>query len=136
MDKRLLWMSVLFFVAFVFFAAYVFFNGPINRITRAAEDTTPSLQQSLLFAWPLTVEANGAAETEVTIFVRNNDNKALEEQLVKIATSLGSVSEGQVVTDADGKAIFHVSSDAVGVAQIEAFVDNRRLLRNITVQFE
>lgn len=129
-------MSVLFFVAFALFAGYVFFTGPINRITRAAEDTEPSLQQSLIFAWPLNVEANGNAETEVTVFIRNNDNKALEEQLVKIASSLGTVEEGQVLTDADGKATFHISSDAVGVAEIEAFVDNRRLLRNITVQFE
>lgn len=136
MDKRLLWMSVLFFVAFAVFTGYVFFNGSINRITRAAEDTAPSLQQSLIFAWPLTVEANGNAETEVSVFIRNNDNKALDAQLVKISSSLGTVQEGQILTDAEGKATFHVSSEAVGVAQIEAFVDNRRLLRNITVQFE
>src|SRR5680860_1427475 len=119
MDKRLLWMSILFFVAFVFFAAYVFFNGSTNRITRAAEDTNPSVQQSLIFAWPLTIEANGNAETEVSVFIRNGDNKALDEQLVKIASSLGTVQEGQVLTDTEGKATFHVSSEAVGVAQIE-----------------
>ena len=136
MDKRLLWMSILLIVAFTLFTAYVFFSEPINRIARAAEDTTPSLQQSLVFAWPLSLEANNNAETEVSVFIRNSDNKALAEQQVKISSSIGSVKEGQVLTDTEGKATFHVSSGAAGVAQIEAFVDNRRLLRNITVQFE
>ena len=136
MDKRLLWMSILLIIAFTLFTGYVFFSEPINRIARASEDTTPSLQQSLIFAWPLSLEANDNAETEVSVFIRNSDNKALAQQQVKISSSIGSVTEGQVLTDTEGKATFHVSSDVVGVAQIEAFVDNRRLLRNITVQFE
>ena len=136
MDKRLLWMSAFFFLAFVLFAGYVFFTGPINKLARASEDTEPSLQQSLIFAWPLTLEANGNEETEVSVFIRNNDNKALSEQPVKIATSLGDIQEQQVLTDPEGKALFHISSNKSGVAQIEAFVDNRRLIRKITVQFE
>jgi len=136
MDKRLFWMSVLFFVAFALFTLYVFFTGPINRITRAAEDSTPSVQQSLIFAWPLELEANGTAETEVTVFIRNTDNKALAEQPVTIVSSVGTVKESQMSTDSEGKALFHVSSDTVGVAQIKAFVDNKKLLRKITVQFK
>ncbi|MDA1317016.1 MAG: Ig-like domain-containing protein [bacterium] len=136
MDKKLLWMSIILVLAFTLFASYVFFGGSLTNLARASEETEPSLQQSLIFAWPLNVPANGTAETEVTVFIRNNESKGLNEQQVKIASSIGTVKEGEIITDAEGKAVFHVSSSVVGVAEIEAFVDNKRLLRKISVQFE
>jgi len=136
MDKRLLWMSVSFFIVFLLFSAYVFFTGSITTLTRAAEDTAPSLQKSLIFAWPLKLSADGNTASKITVFIRNKNGKALEDQLVKITSTLGDIQEGQIPTDTQGEALFHISSDVIGVAEIEAFVDNRRLIRNITIKFE
>lgn len=136
MDKKLLGLSMLFVGAFAVFAVSIFFNGSFNRLTRAEEDTAPSVQKSLLFAWPLDVVADGQTQTEITVFIRNDQGKGLVNQPVSILSSVGTVKEPSVSSDVDGKAIFHISSVQPGVAEIQGFVNNKKLLRTITVQFQ
>ncbi|MDP4010933.1 MAG: Ig-like domain-containing protein [Candidatus Roizmanbacteria bacterium] len=135
MDNKLIILSSIFFVVFLAFAVYLFSDGSIARFTRADISTDVSLQKSLLFAWPLSLPADGSSESEVTVFVRNEAGDGLPEHPVKITSAVGQIREGEQLSDADGKAIFHISSDATGVAEIEAFVNNKRLLRKITVRF-
>lgn len=135
MDHKLIILSSLFFIVFLGFAVYVFTDGSITQLTRADNTTEVSLQKSLIFAWPLLVPADGETKSEVTIFIRNQDEEGLAEKSVKLISSIGAIQEGEQLSDADGKAIFHISSNSTGVAEIEALVNNRRLLRKITVQF-
>ena len=135
MDKKLIILSSLFFVIFLGFAVYIFTDGSIAQLTRADIATEVSLQKSLLFAWPLTVPADGTSESEITVFVRNQDAGGLAEKSVKLTSSVGTILEGEQLSDADGKTIFHISSSATGIAEITAFVNNRRLPRQITIQF-
>ena len=137
MDKKLIGLSTLFIIALLVFTGYVFFSGSFNVLTRASvENITPSEQNSLIFAWPLSLAADGKSTSEVTVFVRNTDGKGLEGKQVTVTTSVGSFQAGSAVTDTDGKALFNVSSQSPGVAEINAMVDNKKLLRKITVEFK
>lgn len=135
MDNKLIILSSIFFVVFLGFAVYLFTDGSVAQFTRADISSEISLQKSLIFAWPLTVPADGTSQSEITVFVRNESGGGLPEQPVKVTSQVGLIKEGEVLTDSDGRAIFHLFSDATGVAEIEAFVNNKRLPRKITVQF-
>lgn len=137
MDKKLIGLATLFIIAFLVFTGYVFFSGTFNVLTRASvENTNPSEQNSLIFAWPLSVAADGQSTSEVTVFVRNIDGTGLEGKQVNLTTSVGTFQTGSAVTDTDGKALFQLSSQSPGVAEINAMVDNKKLLRKITVEFK
>jgi len=135
MDNKLIILSSVFFVVFLGFAVYLFTDGSIAQFTRADIASDVSLQKSLIFAWPLFIPADGTTESKITVFVRNEDGGGLAEHPVKITTPVGSIKEAEILSDSDGQAIFHVTSDETGIAEIEAFVNNRRLPRKITVQF-
>jgi len=137
MDKKLVGLSVLFVVAFLIFSGYVFFSGSLNILTRAAlSNNVASEQNSLIFAWPLVVPADGKGSSEVTVFIRNSDGKGLEGHQVSLSSSVGVVSPEIVATDTDGKATFQLNSTTPGVAEIDTIVDTKSLLRKISVQFE
>jgi len=74
MDKRLTGLLVVFFLAFGLFTSLVVFNKPLSRLIRASQEITPSVENSLILAWPLTVKADGQAATTVTVFLRNEKN--------------------------------------------------------------
>ena len=137
MDKTLLSLVLIFFIAFTVFVSSFVLRQPISQVTRAAvEDKTVSANDSLIFAWPLTVRANGTDESIVTIFVRNVATDGLTGKPVTLTSSLGKVSESVVITNNDGKAIFHLSSQAKGLAEIEVMVDNIKIPKPISISFE
>lgn len=137
MDRKLLIISIFFIVAFVLFSGFIVFREPIGRFTRAANITSrPSAQTSLIFAWPLTVKADGQSKSEVTVFVRDSDGRGLAEKPINLTASIGNIDTPRAITDATGKAVFNITSTTTGVAKIEALVDNVNLQRSLTVKFE
>lgn len=136
MDKKLILLAALLVVAIGVYSLFAFFKVPLAIFTQASQTIKPSLQSSLIFAWPLEVPADGKTESEITIFIRNQDGKGIAEESVRLVSSIGQVKEGMLSTNAEGKAIFHISSGQVGVAQITAFVDNKKLQRTISIKFE
>lgn len=137
MDKKLLGLSTVFILVSLVVTGYIFFSGSFNINTRASNtNNTPSAQDSLIFAWPLTVAADGTSTSEVTIFIRNASGKGLDGKIVKLSSSLGNLDQEEATTDEEGKAIFSLASNTQGVAELSAMVDNESLLRKITVKFE
>lgn len=137
MDRKLLILGIIFFVAFISFVSVVFLDEPIARFTRAADpNTRPSPQTSLIFAWPLDLAADGKAKSDITVFIRDRNGRGLEGQRVRITTSLGTLNRSNAITDNTGKAIVSLTSSDPGIANIDAFVDNTKLLRTISVQFK
>lgn len=136
MDKKLATLGAVLFISFLIFAVYIFFDGTPSTLIRASESTTPSVQTSLVFAWPLTVTADGVSESEITVYIRNKDNKGVAAKPVSIQTDLGVVKEKIVTSDSDGKAVFHLTSSEKGIAEIVSLVDNKKLLRKVSVKFE
>lgn len=135
MDKKLIVLAVLLVVAIGVYSLFAFFKVPIAIFTQASQTVEPSLESSLIFAWPLELPADGKTESEITLFIRNVEGKGIPEVSVRITSSMGQIKEGLLSTNSEGKAIFHVSSAQPGVAQIEAFVDNEKLQRTISVKF-
>ena len=136
MDNKLLGLTFIVIAAFAIFLGFVFLNEPISRLISASGETDPSSQNSLIFAWPLEVIADGKSTSEITIFVRDAEGRGLAGHEVNITATNGAIQEGLITTDTQGKAIFHISSQTPGIAQIEALVDKVKLQRNISVQFQ
>jgi hypothetical protein len=136
MDKTFTRLLLVFFLAFVMFTSFVFFNKPLTRLTRANEEGKPSPRTSLIFAWPLRNKADGITPSEIQVFSRNRDGKALSDKPVQLVTSVGEVKEDTVTTDAQGKATFHLISNKPGVAEIKAIIDNIEIENSVSVKFE
>lgn len=137
MDKKLISILVLFFLVFTTFIVMLVFREPITQFTRAKEDTTPSSDQTLIFAWPLTAPADGRTQATVTVFVRSVSGKPVANRIITLTTTLGNVRENSLTSDAEGKAAFALTSPSVGVAQISAMIDNTLpVTKKISVKFE
>lgn len=135
MDKTLVGLMMIFFLAFTVFITFVVFNEQFSTITRASTDFV-SAEKSLIFAWPLTLKADGTEESEITVFIRTEDGRAIEGKSVTLETTAGQVLEDTVVTDKGGKALFTLTSSSPGVAEITAIVDNITVKRTVSVKFE
>lgn len=135
MDKTLLGLMMIFFVAFTVFMTFIVFNKQFTSAARASNQNV-SAEKSLTFAWPLDLKADGKDTTLVTIFVRDDEGKAIADKNVRLQTSVGTVKENAVPSDKGGKASFHITSDTAGVAEIQAVVDNTPIRKKITVKFE
>jgi hypothetical protein len=136
MDKTLLSLLLVFFLAFTIFTSIIIFGKPLAQYTRASQDTTVSAQSSLIFAWPLNVEANGQSISTITVFARTNTGKSIPDKQVRLTTSIGAVKQPETTTDSEGKALFQLTSSTAGLAEIQAIVDNITIDKSISVKFE
>lgn len=137
MDKKLGALLGVFFLSVTLFITVVFFNKPIAKFTRAKEDFLPSSAKSLILAFPLTVKADGVAESTINVFIRSDKGIPIKEQSIAISTSLGDVKEPTSATDDQGKATFHLSSSTPGIAAIEATIGGSvTLTQKLSVKFE
>lgn len=136
MDKTFAGLAFLFFLSFTLFVSFIILNRPVTQLSRATPFATVSAENSLIFAWPLTAAADGRAESTVTVFVRNNNSQALGGKQVSVDSTIGTTREAVVTSDRDGKAVFHLTSTAKGVAEITAMVDNIRIQKSVSVKFE
>lgn len=136
MDKKLVSLMAIFFLSFVVFASVIVFNKPLSRLIRASQEVSASASNSLVFAWPLTVKADGQTESLITVFLRNEKNYPVPSKPVAISTSLGQLRENQAVSGKDGKAEFHLTSSTPGLAQISVSSGSINLTQKISVKFE
>ncbi|MCA9371949.1 Ig-like domain-containing protein [Candidatus Woesebacteria bacterium] len=138
MDRNLVGLSILFFLAFVAFTGYVYLNNrSTNSVARATNiDATISANNSLVFAWPLTVPADNTTESKVTVFVRNTAGQGIPGKNVRVLTSIGTVKQDNVITDDKGQAEFGLVSDQPGVAAITVVSEGTQFDRSVTVKFE
>ena len=135
MDKKILVLSVLLVITFSAFALYIVFNNS-NIFARTQINARSSASSSLIFAWPLELSSDGKSKSEITVYIRNSENKGLVNKKVELTTTLGTIQSTSSLTADDGKAVFYLTSDQPGVAQIEAMVDNMKLQRDISVKFK
>lgn len=135
MDKKLLSLIVLFIATFIFFIAILFFNEPLSQLTRATEETFPSAENSLMFAWPLTVKADGSQSSQVNVFIRNTNNRLVTNKRVELRSSLGDIKNITTESDANGKTSFELTSTASGIAKVTAVVEGIKIENTLTIKF-
>ncbi len=137
MDKKLAGLISLFFLAFFVFISVLVFGKPLSRFTRAAEDTRPSADKTLLFAWPLSTSVTQPQSVTVDVFVRSETGKPVENREVLMQTTLGTLNPNVGTSDKNGKVSFKLSSSSPGVAEVSATVDNSiSINQTVTVRFE
>ncbi|MBI4990995.1 Ig-like domain-containing protein [Candidatus Gottesmanbacteria bacterium] len=95
-----------------------------------------SLENSYLFASPITAQANGESSIRVTAFVMNSQGLGIVGQKVvlKYNGSL-AVSEVQGVTDTFGRAIFDLTGNTPGSYTISGEVGGVSLPQTVSVSF-
>lgn len=137
MDKKLLIIGILFIVTFIIYIVIAFFRIPIFSFTQAAnENRAADISTSLIFAWPLELSSTSEEPSEITVFIRDNEGRGIPEKQVRVTSTLGELQGSPSITDDQGKVTFLLTSSAPGVALVEAYVDNRKLQKTISVQFE
>lgn len=136
MDKNIVGLLLLFVLSVTIFISVVIFNKPLSSLIRATEDVSPSQNQSLIFAWPLSVKADGVSQSAVTVFIRSATSKPVPEKTVTLETTMGNIKEVQNTTDKTGKASFTVSSTTPGIAQLSASVEGASLVQQVSIKFE
>jgi hypothetical protein len=137
MDKKLVGLMLIFMLIFGLFVTVTIFNKPLTQFTKAKEEFLPSVDNSLIFAWPLTTKSEGKSNVQVNIFVRSSTNIPLPNKKVVLITTLGVVTPNSVTTDKGGKATFSIESNNPGIAELSAIVDDQyQLVQKVTVKFE
>lgn len=135
MDKKLTGLILVFFLTVSLFITLLIFNQPLLRLTRAKEEFLPSIEKSLIFAWPLTTKLN--TNVSINVFIRNEKGVPLPNKNVILSTTLGEIKPPSSITDKNGKANFTLTSSQTGLATISATVDNDyRLNQNVSIKFE
>lgn len=138
MDKKFVILMVIFFLVFGVFVTSTLFNKQIGNFARAATESDPSSQTSLIFAWPLTAKVG--EKVDVNVFIRNANNSPLDKKSVRLVTSLGTINgatESTAQSDKTGKVNFVLTSDTPGIAELTVFVNNNiQLSQKVSVKFE
>lgn len=125
---------LLFVVSFFAFISFLLFGNQLTTITEAS-NAEASPTESLVFAWPLELPADGTATSEITVFARTEEGKGVTDAQVELIPSLGTVVGSPGFTDKNGEVTFEISSTTPGVAEIEVIVDNIPIQRTVSVKF-
>lgn len=136
MNRKFLLLILIFFISFLLFVSFVIFQKPLARLTRAKEEFLPSAENSLIMAYPLKLKADGKSTSNVNVFIRSTSDVPIANAIVNLSSSIGQLTPNMISTDIEGKASFVLVSDQVGVASIEAKVNNQILDKKISVLFE
>ncbi|MGQ9848332.1 MAG: Ig-like domain-containing protein [Bacteroidales bacterium] len=137
MDKKLVFLLIIFSLSFLVFISFVFRRSSLSSLIRASEETEPSIEKSMIFAWPLLVKAGENTPVQISVFVKNSKDIPLANKKVTILSNLGQVKENNILTDKNGGAQFILENNQPGTAVIEAIVnDNFKLTKKVSIKYE
>jgi hypothetical protein len=137
MDKKLKALLFVFFLLFTVFASTIVFNKSLVSFTRAKEDFLPSAKNSLLFAFPLLLKADGKTKCSISVFIRSDKGMPVKDQKVTISATVGQLETTEVTTDEKGKATVYLTSTTPGVSTVEAAISGiTKLTQTLTITFE
>jgi len=87
-----------------------------------------SLENSYVFASPLSAQAGGGQKIKVTIFLLDGEGKGVADKSVSVVTNpTMNVDSVQPTTDEKGQAVFEVSADTAGKYTVTAETDSKPL---------
>lgn len=124
MDRTLVSLLSIFFIAFVLFAAAAMFRDPLSNVLRAKDESVPSEEKSIILAWPLQLASDNQSSSTVSVFVISKTNRPLSNKNISLSTTQGTLNQNLNVTDKEGKATFSFRCDTPGTAQLSALIDN------------
>lgn len=114
--------------------AYFLFTGPFAKVSRAVLPLGVSASSSSLFAWPLTIPADGTTPSKIDVYLASDQGVPLTNYGVQVSASLGSVQPERVTTDSNGHAVFHVTMSEPGTSTIVVIVNDKPIGKRLTVR--
>lgn len=126
---------------FILIAAINIAGNRLSLLSRASSTSTStsevlSLENSYLFASPLSALSNGIASVRVTVFLLDDRGLGVAGQEVVLSAGSPLVTTSVLpVTDSMGRAIFDLTSDNPGSYTISASVSGVSLPQKVQVSF-
>nr|MBP6994379.1 Ig-like domain-containing protein [Candidatus Woesebacteria bacterium] len=115
---------------------YVLFTGPLSTFTHAVVPLSASDTESSIYAYPLTIQADGSSESKIDIFVSSDSSLPLADKKVDISTTMGSIAPTTAMTDKLGHVSYTLTMSEPGVATISFMVNGQQFSKQVTVQGE
>lgn len=114
-----------------------FFGRAASSSSSARIAGNLSLENSYLFASPISAAADGSSAIRVTVIVLNDQGLGVGGREITLKTSDGSLKITPVspTSDTFGRAIFDLSSSSPGNYTITAEVSNAALPQTVSVAF-
>lgn len=135
--KIILGVLILVIIILVAFGAYFLTQTRTGIFGRAAG--TPeaySLDNSYLFASPITAQAGGQEKIKVSAFLLSGEGKGVAGKRINLVSQPAlTISEIQTDTDSKGQAIFEISAPTAGRYIIQASVEGNVFPQSVTVTF-
>lgn len=116
--------------------AYVLFTGPLSKLTQAVVPASASEATSVLYAYPLTIKADGSTQSKIDIFISSENSAPLSSKKVTATTTLGTIAPTTVMTDKMGHASYTLVMLEPGIATINFSVDSIPFSKQITIKGE
>ena len=114
----------------------LFANIRLIFSSRAASNSSFSIENSYIFASPLVARANSSDKIRITVFVLNSHGQGVANQPVMLNKSPELViGQQNSLTDSYGRAIFDLSTTVVGEYVIGASVENTKLAETLKIKF-
>jgi len=124
-------------ILLVAFGAYYLVQTKTSFFGRAGG--TPenySLDNSYLFASPITAKAGGSEKIKVSAFLLSGKGKGVTGKKINLISQPAlTIAEIQTETDDKGQAIFEISAPAAGRYIIQAVVEGNVFPQSVTVTF-
>lgn len=110
MDKKLIFLILIFMAVFTALISYIFFQEPVRL--RAKAQQLASASKSPIFSIKSIAVADGRDECKVTGFIRTDDGSVLPNKRAKLVLAEESIKvvPSEQTSDATGKVEFRLTS--------------------------
>ena len=134
--KIILGVLVLVIILLIIFGAYFFTQTKTGFFGKAATPENYSLDNSYLFASPITAKAGGQEKIKVSAFLLSGEGKGVAGKKINLSSqSALTIAEIQTETDSKGQAIFEISAPQAGRYIIQAAIEGNVFPQSVTVTF-
>lgn len=113
---------------------YFVLAGPLASVSRAVLPSRVSPAFSSLFAYPLTIPADGLSSSKVDVFLASDQGVPVVNQRVTLTSSQGAVRPEGAMTDSQGHAVFTFTMSDPGIATVEVSVNGTPIGKRLTIQ--
>ena len=135
-DRKFPIVVYIVLVLAILLGGYVLFTGPLSTFTHAVVPLSVSEANTTLYAYPLTIKADGKSRSKIDLFVANNDSLPIPNKQVVASATMGSLSPTNTLTDKMGHVSYTLTLNEPVLSTIQFTIDSVLLKKQITIQGE
>lgn len=135
--KIILIILILTIVLLIGFGTYYLTQTKTGFFSQAGSSAEAySLDNSLLYASPMTARADGQEKIKVSVFLLSGEGKGVAgKKIILTSQPTLQISEIQTETDSKGQAVFEVFTASAGRYIIQASIEGNVFPQSVTVSF-